>query len=133
MKEWWASWSRDGTSDALPTPFREAPTGVGTFLEGRPVKATWAEFASGGQDVGKPSSFRADALAAVAPPADDEIGDHVDFRIHRVVVRPVAGSEIVGGESVGGERGRAVSETVATEPCVAAAAAAESCVQKSPE
>lgn len=91
MKEWWHSWAVDGSDVALPQPFAQAHTESTAFLE---TRNTWGAYASGGQDAGMAETHKADVLANVPPPQDEMIGPHVDFRIHRVVVFPVEGSEV---------------------------------------
>ena len=91
MKAWWASWAKGGGNDALPRPFAQASMATTGYLEPR---NTWSAFASGGQDAGRPSKHKADALADEPPPADEEIAPHADFVIHRVAVWPVEGSEM---------------------------------------
>jgi len=107
MKEWWASWAKPGSSQhptagdgeahaassrRLHPAFQSASTHPAAFLQ---TANTWNEYANGGQDAGSPDAHKADALAAVPPPADDAIGDHVALKVHRVIVMPVVGSEVV--------------------------------------
>lgn len=97
MKTWWASWaqapSATSTSPAarLHKDFLETAEAETAFLQ---TRNTWTEYADGGQDTGQQSRHKADRLADVPPPADDEIGNHVDLKIRRVVVWPVEGSEV---------------------------------------
>ena len=107
MKEWWASWAKPvgpqastgdgeavGSSQRLHPAFESASTAPTAFLQ---TANTWNEYAAGGQDAGSPDTHKADTLAAVPPPPDEAIGDHVELKVHRVVVMPVAGSEVVAG------------------------------------
>jgi hypothetical protein len=94
MKEWWASWSAapEEAQQQLHPAFASAATEPTAFLQ---TANTWGEYATGAQDTGSPSAHKADEMATVPPPSDVFIGSHVDLRIHRVVVTPVAGTEVV--------------------------------------
>ena len=86
MNQWWSTWAAD-ESEPLPEAFASAPVHRDAYFE---PENRWHDYAYGGQDAGMSSTHKADTLTNKAPPSDDQIGDHVDFKIHRVIVYPAA-------------------------------------------
>ena len=82
MNQWWSTWAANKTLQ-LPEAFEKAPNHLKAYYE---TQNTWNEYANGGQDAEMINTHKADILTNKKPPKNNEIGEHVNFKIHRVVV-----------------------------------------------